>query len=365
MNLNTLYLYPPSNESILPADLLTNHRITNEIRLFCPNRGAMDYQMEIHPEAFRASRNFTKKLLIQFCDVSRLEFSFLEGFENLFDLSIDFSFNIHLARWISLPKLPSLSWMGFVQSTGLDDWSEFPVLVNGLTFIDLQTNWIGDDAMDRITQWALRYSYQSLETLWIFNNALNKIPENISNFEKLASLWLGNQRDRGMHAILNGSLAFTAPLMELQLQDCGIETIEPGAFKGYQELIIIINKLQMINIQIFVGDFSRAKVSLSGNRLTRVDSSVFEEILRQMSSSTGRVDVRSSKPTNKNNQYRKKIIFKISDPFDCESDTCHLAWLIRDNRPLLLPLWNAMCSNGTDFWLLDPNGYDHCDSIFI
>ena len=37
------------------------------------------------------------------------------------------------------------------------------------------------------------------------------------------------------------------------------------------------------------------------------------------------------------------------DPFDCEKDPCHLAWLIRDNRNLLGALRDATCSNGTKF----------------
>lgn len=38
------------------------------------------------------------------------------------------------------------------------------------------------------------------------------------------------------------------------------------------------------------------------------------------------------------------------DPFDCDSDPCHLAWLLRDNRNLLTKLFNsARCSDGRYF----------------
>ena len=54
------------------------------------------------------------------------------------------------------------------------------------------------------------------------------------------------------------------------------------------------------------------------------------------------------------------IFFK--DPFNC-SDSCHLAWLIRDQRNLLKRFseeYPPRCSNGTLFSDLDPKGYDNC-----
>ena len=48
------------------------------------------------------------------------------------------------------------------------------------------------------------------------------------------------------------------------------------------------------------------------------------------------------------------------DPIDCESDLCHMAWLIRDNRNLLPAVNLGQCSNGTIFEDLDPNGYNDC-----
>ena len=53
-------------------------------------------------------------------------------------------------------------------------------------------------------------------------------------------------------------------------------------------------------------------------------------------------------------------ITKFSDPFDCETDPCHLAWLIRDNRHLLAPIYGATCSNGTQFTQLISNDFSHC-----
>ena len=49
-----------------------------------------------------------------------------------------------------------------------------------------------------------------------------------------------------------------------------------------------------------------------------------------------------------------------TDAIDCESDPCHLAWLLRDNRQFLNALLQASCSNGSAFDQLDPTGYDGC-----
>ena len=53
------------------------------------------------------------------------------------------------------------------------------------------------------------------------------------------------------------------------------------------------------------------------------------------------------------------------DPFDCVSDFCHLAWLIRDNPDLLKAVTGGRCINGTKFKQLDPNGFNHCPVIYI
>ena len=49
-----------------------------------------------------------------------------------------------------------------------------------------------------------------------------------------------------------------------------------------------------------------------------------------------------------------------TDPFDCASDPCHMAWLIRDNRDLLTPVASAQCSNGTWFTDLNPSALKGC-----
>ena len=56
------------------------------------------------------------------------------------------------------------------------------------------------------------------------------------------------------------------------------------------------------------------------------------------------------------------FVFSYIDPIDCESDPCHLAWLIRDNQYLFGVIQNATCSNGKTLEELNPEdfNYDKC-----
>lgn len=49
------------------------------------------------------------------------------------------------------------------------------------------------------------------------------------------------------------------------------------------------------------------------------------------------------------NFYNSIYTLYTADPIDCESDICHLAWIIRDHRHLLKALFDgAYCLNGTE-----------------
>ena len=50
----------------------------------------------------------------------------------------------------------------------------------------------------------------------------------------------------------------------------------------------------------------------------------------------------------------------ISDPIDCSSYICDLAWLIRDNSEMLNHVQGGTCSNGTAFTDLNPMTYSNC-----
>lgn len=52
-------------------------------------------------------------------------------------------------------------------------------------------------------------------------------------------------------------------------------------------------------------------------------------------------------------------MFIFTDPIACED--CRMAWLIRDHHQLLSHLtFFPLCSNGSDFMDLNPDGYSKC-----
>ena len=57
-----------------------------------------------------------------------------------------------------------------------------------------------------------------------------------------------------------------------------------------------------------------------------------------------------------------------SDPFDCYSDPCHLACLLRDNRDLLSIdelAEKRRCSDGPAFTDLSPSLFEECSFNYI
>lgn len=43
------------------------------------------------------------------------------------------------------------------------------------------------------------------------------------------------------------------------------------------------------------------------------------------------------------------MVLLIVDPIDCDSDPCHLTWLLRENRHYLNLIHNGKCLNGLSF----------------
>lgn len=55
----------------------------------------------------------------------------------------------------------------------------------------------------------------------------------------------------------------------------------------------------------------------------------------------------------------------MADPIDCQSDPCHLAWIIRDRRDLLQVIeYGAFCSNGTLLSEVDPTALSECHPVY-
>ena len=226
---------------IFPTDLLGNHR-AGSIDIACPAllfSGEIGFSLQLHPQAFHSSKNTTQTLFINFCDINGFDFDFLAGFDQLTRISFLTVQKIDHANWTSFPStLSSLAELHISSSsTGLNDWTMFPQLSRGINILFLQSNDIQDDVINRILNWTLKYSANTLERLSLFNNDLETIPWQLSSFPSLQYINLKNQKI-GFEVIPRSSFRFTSPNYILEIDNNNIAIIEDGAFQGNCEAYI-------------------------------------------------------------------------------------------------------------------------------
>lgn len=157
-------------------------------------------------------------------------------------------------------------------------------------------------------------------------NALTKVPDQIAS--SLHQLVYVNLPNNQIQSLPSGALNFdstSAMLDVVFLNNNQMTSIASGAFQGD-------------------GYGEGSVVRLYSNELTRFEAGVFQSVLEKMA------------PFG----YPKAFVDVFNNPFDCVSDHCHMAWIIRDNRDLLPALRYGKCANGTEFERLDPNGYSDC-----
>ena len=216
----------PPTEVMISVDLLAY-----EIDLKCEAIGVQ--RLKIHPDAFRSSQNFTSKVAIQNCDVTGMNFVFLNGFHNLIHIHLNLVSNVHLVEWSSLPALPGLQYLSITYSTGLNAWTAFPNLSSTLAVmmtINLQGNRIDDGAIDRILMWILDSAKIKFWRLDISRNSLTDIPQKLALLNGLINLDLSYNPMNGI--IIRSNSVYFSPVMELHLQSVGIISIQPRAIVG-------------------------------------------------------------------------------------------------------------------------------------
>ena len=217
-----------ANQTI-PADLLNNHS-AKLIQIYCPSS---DYFFSLDPQAFLSSNYTMETIKFYNCDISLLDFYFLSGFEQLSGVYFSGMSNVHLANWLSFPSLPNLVDFNMYFSTGLNEWTAFPNLARGLSALLLYSNEIQDAAMNRILNWAAKYSADTLQTLRLNDNNITKIPVQLqvaSPFTKLQILSLQTQKTE-IPLIPRGSF-YAIPPFILAASSNGIANIKDGAFQG-------------------------------------------------------------------------------------------------------------------------------------
>jgi len=188
--------------------------------------------------AFESTKEIVTSVEVTNCDLTELDFKFLNGFSNLVTLIISSSQNL-AASFQTLPLLPKLSTLEIHHCSNLDQLTSFPILNGIQSFLLYENPDLGDESVDNILTWmGDSPNADSLVNLGLNANNLTKIPSGISKFTSLNSLELQNNK---IPVVKTGELSFTAPVKSLFLYSDELETIEKDSFQGTNELLPKVN----------------------------------------------------------------------------------------------------------------------------
>ena len=244
----------------------------------------------IDPLSFSSSGNSVQYFWIEYCDLTRLDFSFLAELSRLQELVIIQPSGIGMARWDSLPPLPALRHLYIDDSEIASDlnyirWVDnLPPLSSGLTQIRLiGTGFNGYDEANRIIKWLLNSSSETLEELdiYLWHN-LTLLPRHISLFKKLS-------------------------LFRVSCRNFEINIIEEYFMVSENHHIMILN----------AAVFERSEIPPKRDPLP-------------LYSEGKKVTHKSSKTTTLKPGTRLLHKIKLTfDSIDCTIDPCHMAWFFR------------------------------------
>ena len=163
-----------SNSIRLQPDVFDDDRV-GRIRLVCPDQ---KHRLSIHPSAFRASRDYSKEVFIEGCDLRRLDFAFLKGFKALNELYIHYSV---IGNFEGLPELPALRLLDIRHCGEHHHGFKWNVtrLPSELQVLRLDHNDLDDGTVAKIIRSA---SNSSLSDLILSKNRISRIPEGLATF---------------------------------------------------------------------------------------------------------------------------------------------------------------------------------------
>ena len=141
-----LYFYAEDSSSVFIPE---NFFVTHSIHMIW-----LDNMIpKIHPEAFGSSRDVMYLVAISNCNLIELSFSFLTGIKFFMTFYI---YDSYISELRDFPTfLPKLTIFHIEYCKGLNEWTEFPTLKNGIS-IKLNNNGLNNEAANRIIKWIKR-----------------------------------------------------------------------------------------------------------------------------------------------------------------------------------------------------------------
>lgn len=125
------------------------------------------------------------------------------------------------------------------------------------------------------------------------------------------------------------------------------------------------------SVEVFSCPSTEEFISIERNQVIRLDAQVFQSALKKINSlnycPTSYLDLSTSKFSNL--ILSLNLILKLgnfiyySAPIDCESDPCHLTWILVDNRHLLKTIYGARCLDGNLLDSINPETFSHCPKV--
>ena len=228
-----------SNNSVIPEDMFADHVVTYEIAIIDsrPDVSA-PIELKIHRDAFRSSRNFTKRFKISNIgsyNHHMFNFSFLDDFNELQEFVV---FRAYSFQWNTLPPLSNLNLISIcrchsVMNTLFVYNPKFPRLIKGLDKLELKSDKLQDKAAEIILEWVLTGpSYDTLYHVDLSGNELTRIPRQLKSFSRLKTIRLKNQKHPGFGVISSSSVPLPDSVIFLDLSCTHIINILPDTFEG-------------------------------------------------------------------------------------------------------------------------------------
>ncbi len=262
IKIHSLTLWIRSSGDFIPADLLGESQLTEELLIRGSRRNQNYSLLEVDPNAFRSSlRNATLKRVTigYYLEGIALDFSFLTGFDNIRDLyflsikhlnptslptlpsltNLIFSY-IENLNSIALPALPKLTFLTFSYSTGLNeafqDNSTFILETDqGLNYFGVYDCELNTNGLANLLDWVLPSSAETLKKLTIRGNSITSVPVQLSSFRSIE--YLSMENNRILLNIGNNSIYYDhsetpsySTIIDMILSK--IASVESGAFQG-------------------------------------------------------------------------------------------------------------------------------------